>query len=317
MTVFVPRRACLRNAPRPPSGMRLLFPMLALATTSLTAAPSWNYPEAQKGNVTDDYHGTKVPDPYRWMENLDLPQTTQWVQTENALTFGFLESLPERALFRNRLTKLWNFPRYGLPFKEGGQYFFTKNDGLQNQAVLYVQTSLETAPRVLLDPNTLGSDGTIALTTTAVSPDARWLAYGTAAAGSDWNEFRVRAVETAKDTEDVLKWTKFSGISWTKDNAGFVYSRFPEPKVAEGTGATFSELANQRLCYHRLGTPQSEDRVLFEVPAEPKWFVHGEVAEDGKSLIIELSRGDTVNTLLNYVDLGDPSPYPQLGKQST
>ncbi len=286
--------------------MRTLLPFLALATASLSAAPAWNYPEAEKGNVVDNYFGTAVADPYRWMEELDLPQTKEWVKAENTLTFDFLEKLPERQIFHERLTKLWNYPRYGLPSKEGGQYFFTKNDGLQNQAVLYVQPSLDAAPRVLLDPNTLGTDGTVALSATDVSPDGQWLAYGTATAGSDWNEFRVRSVATGKDTEDYLKWIKFSSVSWTKDNAGFVYSRFPEPKVEEGTKATFSELANQRLYYHRLGTPQSTDRLIFEIPEQPKWFVHGGVTEDGHYLIISTSRGDTNNTLVSYIDLGDP-----------
>jgi len=286
--------------------MRSLFPILALTACTVSAAPTWKYPEAPRENVADDFFGTQVADPYRWLEELDLPRTKDWVQAENALTFGFLESMPERAVFHDRLKTLWNYARYGLPFKEGGLYFFTKNDGLQNQSVLYVQPSLDAAPRVLLDPNTLGTDGTIALTATAVSSDGKWLAYGTAAAGSDWNEFRVRAVDTGKDTDDVLKWAKFSGISWTKDNAGFVYSRYPEPKVEEGNKATFSELAGQRLYYHRLGAPQSDDRLLFEVPEQPKWFVHGHVTEDGHYLIIQLSRGDTTNTLISYVALGDP-----------
>ena len=179
---------------------------------------------------SDNYHGTTVADPYHWLEDLDSPETRQWVEAENALTFGLLEKLPERAPFRERLTALWDYARFGLPFKEGGKYFFTKNEGLQNQAVLYVKSSLEAEPRILLDPNSLSTDGTVALSTMSVSPDGRWLAYGVAAAGSDWTEIHVRDIETGKDTEELLKWIKFSGASWTKDGGGFFYSRYPGAK---------------------------------------------------------------------------------------
>ncbi len=254
----------------------------------------------------DVYHGKEVPDPYRWLEDLDSPQTAAWVEAQNKLTFGFLETLPQRAAFRERLTSLWNYARIGIPTKEGGRYFFSQNSGLQNQAVYYVQEKLGGEPRVLIDPNTLAQDGTVALTTARVSRDGKWVAYGTAAAGSDWNEFRVRSVDTGRDTADHVQWVKFSGLGWTKDNAGFFYSRYPTPKVDAGTGKTFSALEHQRLYYHRLGTPQSEDRLMHEVAAEPKWFVRGAVTEDGRFVVIYIDRGSSSENLLRYIDLGDP-----------
>ena len=271
----------------------------------------WTYPPAARGDVVDDYHGAKVAEPYRWLEDLDSPATRAWVAAENKLTFDFLKELPQRAWFHERLTQLWNFPRYGLPFKEGGRYFFTKNDGLQNQAVLYVQSALGAEPRMLLDPNVLAKDGTVALTSIQVSHDGRWLAYGTAAAGSDWTEFRVRNVETGQDTNDRIQWVKFSDPAWTRDSRGFFYSRFPATK-AEGTGTTFSELAHQQVYYHRLGTPQAEDKLTFAYPDEPKWFVGAEVTEDGRYAVVSIRRGDSNNNLLRIIALGDPAT-PEVG----
>ncbi len=279
--------------------------LLPLVATPLSAADHV-YPAAPRGDQVDVYHGTRVADPYRWLEDLDSPQTAAWVAAQNKLAFGFLESLPQRAKFQSRLTALWNYERIGLPAKEGGRYFFSKNSGLQNQAVYFVQENFAAAPRVLIDPNTLAADGTVALTATRVSPDGKWVAYGTAAAGSDWNEFRVRSVDTGKDTDDVIKWVKFSGVSWTRDNAGFFYSRYPAPAADAGTGKTFSGLEHQRLYYHKLGTPQREDRLIHEVAAEPKWFVRGGVTEDGRYLVITINRGSSSENLLRYADLGDP-----------
>ena len=283
--------------------------MLFAAALPLSGSPSrsWDYPPAPPGPVVDDYHGEKVADPYRWLEDLDSAPTRAWIEAENKLTFDFLATLPQRAVFHERLTRLWNYPRFSLPFKEGGQYFFTKNDGLQNQAVLYVQAVRGAAPRLLLDPNTLARDGTVALTATAVSHDGQWLAYGTAAAGSDWNEFRVRSIATGKDTADVIRWVKFSDPSWTRDSQGFFYSRFPEPKVDRDTGKTFSELAHQKIYYHRLGTPQADDPMILEIADQPKWFVNASATEDGRYAVVSIGRGDSDNNLLRVIDLGDPA----------
>ncbi len=283
----------------------VLLPVVVVAVAAQPKLPV-NYPSSARVEQSDDYHGTVVADPYRWLEDLDSPQTAAWVQAQNDLTFGFLAALPQRARFAERLTALWNFERVGLPEKEGGRYFFHRNSGLQNQAVYYVQESLTAEPRVLIDPNALARDGTVALTSVRPSPDGRWVAYGTAAAGSDWNEFRVRSVDTGQDTTDVVRWVKFSGLSWTKDNRGFFYSRYPEPVATAGAAKTFGALTNHRLYYHRLGTPQSEDRLVYEVPQEPKWFVGGGATEDGRFAVISLSRGAAAENIVFVVDLGDP-----------
>jgi prolyl oligopeptidase len=177
-----------------------------------------------------------------------------------------VRQVPELAAIQARLTKLWNYERYRTPFKQGGRYFYSKNDGLQNQNVLYTLTSLDATPAVLLDPNTLSADGTVALAGIAVSDDWNLLAYGLATAGSDWQEWKVRDVQTGTDLSDQVKWVKFSGASWTKDGGGFFYSRYPEPKV--NAGETFAELANQRLYYHKLASPQSADRLVAEEAIE-------------------------------------------------
>ncbi len=173
----------------------------------------------------DDYHGTAVRDPYRWLEDVDSEATAAWVQAQNEVTFGYLESIPERERLRQRLTELWNYERYSTPFKEGGRYFFFKNDGLQDQSVMYKQSSLEADPEVLLDPNTFSEDGTVALSTLALSEGGELMVYGTSSSGSDWREFHVRDVETGSDLEDHLRWIKFSGASWTHDDEGFFYTR--------------------------------------------------------------------------------------------
>jgi prolyl oligopeptidase len=269
-------------------------------------ARQWNYPPAPRGDVVDIYHGVPVADPYRWLEDLDSPRTRAWVEEENALAFGVLRSLPRRAGLRDRLARLWNYPRYGLPFKEGGLTFFTRNNGLQNQAVFCVQSPSDAAPRVLLDPNTLSADGTVALASAAVSHDGARLAYATAAAGSDWNEIRVRDVATGADAPDLIRWVKFSEPSWTRDGRGFFYSRFPEPKSAPGTRETFGELSHETVYYHLLGSPQGRDRPVFAMPDEPKWFVNADATEDGRYAVITIGRGDSDNNLLRVADLGDP-----------
>ncbi|HEY6229481.1 MAG TPA: S9 family peptidase, partial [Verrucomicrobiae bacterium] len=169
------------------------------------------YPEAPKGAQVDDYHGTKVADPYRWLEDPDSPESRAWIEAENKITFDFLGKIPEREKIRARLTELWNYERFGIPFREGGHYFITRNDGLQNQSVLYKLDSLNSDLKLLLDPNKLSSDGTVALKGSAISEDGKLMAYGLSTAGSDWEEWKVRDVATAKDLDDDLKWVKFSG----------------------------------------------------------------------------------------------------------
>lgn len=287
------------------------FLLMSLCTSSAIshAAPSgpWAYPPSKAGSVVDEYHGSRVADPYRWLEDLDSPETAGWVTAQNRLTQGFLGSLPGVAAFRERLTKLWNYPRAGVPFREGGRTFFSRNSGLQNQSVLFVQDRAGAAPRVLIDPNTLAADGTVALTSVNVSRDGRLLAYGTAAAGSDWNEIRVRSVDDGRDSADLVKWVKFSTLGWTRDGKGFFYSRYPTPEVDAGTGKTFSRLENHSVYYHRLGTPQAQDVLIHAIPAEPKWLLRATTTDDGRYVVIRVNRGSASENLLRYIDLGDPT----------
>ncbi len=281
--------------------LALLFSVLAL---SLVASPGpWKYPAAVRGNVVDDYHGTKVADPYRWMESIDSPEVKAWIAAERELTAEALAQMPERAAIRARLTQLWNFPRLGLPGKQGGHYFFSKNDGLQNQSVLYVQDSLAGASRVLIDPNALSTDGTVALGATAVSPDGKWLGYGLKAAGSDWVEFFVRDLGTGQDTTDRVQWVKFSNLNWTEDSRGFFYSRYPD--VAKGD-KLFGKLVNGKVYYHRLGTPQADDVLVFELPEHPEWFIGAGLTEDGRYQLLYLSQPALTKNAIYYRDLVDP-----------
>ncbi|MCI0749829.1 MAG: prolyl oligopeptidase family serine peptidase [Nevskiales bacterium] len=278
-----------------------------MAGTAAAAAAAFEYPPSPRGTVVDDYHGTKVADPYRWLEETDSSETVNWVKAQNRLTFSFLEDLPDRGPLRRRLTALWDHERYGVPQREAGRLFFTRNNGLQNQSVLYVQDSEQAQPRALLDPNELSRTGTVALTQWKVSPDARYLAYGLAQSGSDWNEFRVREVASGRDTGDRLTRIKFSSIAWTRDSRGFYYSRYPEPSSDNPTAGPFETLAHQKLYYHRLGTPQSEDRLIVERPDEPHWGFSAEVTDDGLFCFITIEQGTDRRNRLYYQYLG-PNP---------
>ena len=264
----------------------------------------FDYPEARKSDQSDDYHGTLVPDPYRWLEDPDSPESRAWIEAENALTFGFLEKIPARASIAERLTTLWNYERFGTPYLQGGRYFYGRNDGLQNQSVLYVAESLDAEPRVLLDPNTLSDDGTVALAGYAISDDGQSLAYGLSAAGSDWNEWHVRDVATGADRDDHLRWVKFSGASWAKDGSGFYYSRYDAPKEGEEL-----QQANyfQKLCFHRLGTEQAEDVLVYERPDQKEWGFSGGVSEDGAYLVISVRQGTEPKNRLFYKPLAEPN----------
>ena len=285
---------------------------LALVAGSLSAQtasnPPLTYPAAARGTQVDDYHGTTIADPYRWLEDVDAPATKAWVDAENKLTDSFMATIPERPAIKNRLTQLWNYARYSAPFKENDRYFYFQNTGLQNQSVLYVQDGRNATPRVLLDPNTLSSDGTVALSGTAASDDGRLLAYSLSTSGSDWQELHVRNVDTGRDLADVVKWVKFSGISWTHDNKGFFYSRYDEP--TSGNKMTNTN-RNHKLYYHRVGQPQSRDERVYDRPDQPDWLFDGTVSDDGQYLIITVSQGTDVRTRLYFVDLDNPGK-PQI-----
>jgi prolyl oligopeptidase len=279
--------------------------VLVVTMTACQAAtqPNMTYPESKKGDVVDDYFGTKVPDPYRWMEDLDSPEVAAWVAAQNQLTFGYLEKLPMRERFKQRITELWDYPKVGLPVREGGRYFYQKNSGLQRQSPLYVRATLTSEPSLVIDPNVLSPDGTLSLQQWSPSPDGKHVAYGLSEGGADWQTLHVRDVESGKDLPDQVKWMRFSDISWTQDSKGFFYSRYPEPpkdKVLEAA------LSGHALYYHRIGTPQSEDRLIYERRDMPTWFVFGSTTEDGRYLLIFLAKGSDNNNRLYYVDLGDP-----------
>ncbi|MGB7058717.1 MAG: prolyl oligopeptidase family serine peptidase [Geitlerinemataceae cyanobacterium] len=265
-----------------------------------SAANPFSYPETRKIDRVDEYHGVTVADPYRWLEDPDSDETKAWVDAQNRVTFGYLEQIPQRDRLKERITQLWNYEKYSTPFKEGNRYFYFKNDGLQNQSVLYVLPSLDGEPRVLLDPNTLSEDGTVALSSYAISEDGNFLAYGLSSSGSDWQEWKVRDIETGEDLADRLQWIKFSGASWTHDNRGFFYSRYDEPNES-----TQYEDINyfQKLYYHRLGTEQSEDLLIYDRPDEKEWGFRGFVTEDGNYLIISVWKGTEPKNLLFYKDL--------------
>jgi prolyl oligopeptidase len=271
--------------------------------TALYAGP-FEYPQTKKVDQVDDYHGVKVPDPYRWLEDdvRTSKDVADWVTAENKVTFGYLGAIPERETIKNRLTTLWNYEKFSVPFKRNGRYFFSKNDGLQNQSVYYTMNSLTDKPRVLLDPNTWSKDGTVALAGLSVSDDAKYLAYAIAEAGSDWISWHVVDVESGTVLPDEIRWSKFSGASWTKDGKGFFYSRYPEP-----AGDKFHSLnRNQTLYYHRLGTPQSSDVVVYARPDQPEWSIGGDVTEDGRYLIITMSKGTAEKYQVVVKDLGEP-----------
>ncbi|MEH2280530.1 MAG: prolyl oligopeptidase family serine peptidase [Nostoc sp.] len=270
------------------------------------------YPTSDKSNQADNYHGTLVADPYRWLEDPDSEETRTWIEAQNQVTFSYLSEIPAREKIKQRLTKLWDYEKYGIPFKEGeslrdgssDRYFYFKNDGLQNQSVLYTLKTLDDQPKVLLDPNKLSEDGTVALSGLSISENGKLLAYGLSSSGSDWQEWKVRDVETGEDLQDHLKWIKFSGASWTHDHQGFFYSRYDEPNEK-----TQLEDVNyyQKLYYHQLGKPQSEDVLIYHRPDQKEWGFSGGVTEDGRYLIISIWLGTDSKNLVFSKDLTNPN----------
>ncbi|MDJ0724969.1 MAG: prolyl oligopeptidase family serine peptidase [Prochloraceae cyanobacterium] len=261
-----------------------------------------SYPQSPPGHAIDSYGDIQVKDPYRWLEDPNSEATKAWIAAQNKLTFSYLESIPSREKIKNRITKIWNYEKYNIPFQKGKRYFYFKNDGLQNQSVLYTLTSLEAEPKVLIDPNKLSEDGTVSLSGISVSEDGNLIAYGISRSGSDWQEWKVRDVETGKDLADRIEWVKFSRASWTKDNRGFFYSRYDEPNES-----TKLEDTNfyQKLYYHSLGTPQSEDVLIYDRQDKKEWGFSGKVSDDGSYLIISVWRGTESKNLIFYKDLRD------------
>ena len=277
----------------------------ALATTCLATLPALavaglDYPAAARGDHVDQYHGIAVPDPYRWMEEIDSPQTRSWVQAQAKVSGDYLAALPHRDEIARRLKAIWNYERWSAPEKYGSNWFYLHNDGLQNQAVLYVTSDPADKGRVLLDPNALSTDGTVSLRDMAISDDGRLLAYALSDGGSDWQIWHVRDVATGKDLPDTLRWSKAGGGSWLKDGSGFYYTVYDAPRAADVLKA-----ANQyeKLYLHRLGTTQAQDVLTYTRRDDPDWFVAGTVSDDGHYLIIQANHGDEVQNTLLVQDL--------------
>jgi len=250
------------------------------------------YPVTKKVDTVDDYFGTKVPDPYRWLENDTSEATAEWVKKQNQVTNDYLSKIPFREKIREKLMKIWNYPKYGIPFREGPWYFYNKNNGLQNQSVLYVRKGLNGDPRVLMDPNTFSPDGTIALAGISASHDGKYLAYSIARSGSDWNVVHVMEIESGKVLADTLNWVKFFGAAWQKD--GFYYSRFEEPRAGEELTV---QNKNQKVFYHTIGTPQKSDRLVYENKKFPDRNFRAQTTEDERFLIIYESESSSGNAL--------------------
>ncbi|MDE0853720.1 MAG: prolyl oligopeptidase family serine peptidase [Nevskia sp.] len=277
--------------------------MSLLLAAGAPAAERLSYPPAARGEVVDQYHGVQVPDPYRWMEDIDSPQTRAWVEAEAALSSGYLAAIPGRDRIAARMRGIWNFERWSAPVKHGPWWIYAHNDGLQNQSVLFATRDPKDKGKVLLDPNTLSADGTVSLRESAVSDDGRYFAYALSQAGSDWQVWRVRDVASGQDLPDELRWSKAGGGSWRKDGSGFYYTVYDAPKEGE-----LLKAANQyeKLYFHKLGTPQSADTLVYTRSDDPDWFVGGEVTDDGRYLIISASYGDQVQNTLLVQDLSAP-----------
>ena len=252
------------------------------------------YPETARGEVVDNYFGTEVPDPYRWLEDDNSEATAAWVAAENAVTEDYLSQIPFRNAIRERLTQLWNYPKEGAPSKHGDWYYYYYNDGLQNQSVLCRTQQPGEAGEVFLDPNTLSEDGTVALSAVSFSKNGRYFAYAAAASGSDWVEIRVMDTETKALTEDRIEWVKFSGAVWAPDSKGFYYSAYDAPK--EGVYSAQNQF--QKVYYHKLGTPQTADRLIYEDKAHPLRYFSAWPSEDGKWLFVIASEGTSGTEIL-------------------
>jgi len=262
---------------------KLLIGALALMIMAACSPQQtgYNYPETRKTDTVDLYFGTKVSDPYRWLEDDNSAETKEWVKAQNEVTFGYLEQIPFRETIKERLTEIYNYPKQSTPIEAGGYYFFSKNDGLQNQSVYYIQEDINSEPRVILDPNTLSEEGTVAVSSIGISRDGKYCAYGLSEGGSDWVEIFVKNIETGEEMDDHIQWVKFSGISWYKN--GFFYGRYKEPEEGE-------QLTNvneyQMLYYHKIGTPQSEDKLIYQHKTNPKAMYNAAVTDDEKYMFL-------------------------------
>ena len=300
--------------------MRPIVPLTALAVAAVALSPAAAqtsamtspivYPATARDAIVDEQFGVKVADPYRWLEN-DVrtdPNVAAWVAAENAVTDAYVATLPGRDVLKARLKQLIDYERFGAPTKRGNRYFYAHNSGLQNQAVLFVRDGLDGAARVLIDPNSWAKDGATALGEYDISEDGKRLAYAIQDGGTDWRTVKVLDVDTGKTLDDTIEWVKFSGLSWAKDGSGFYYSRFPAPPE----GRKFQSLnENQAVYFHRLGTPQSADTLVYATPDHPKWGHGAVVTDDGKWLVISTTQGTDNRNDVTVIDLTAPKPAPR------
>jgi prolyl oligopeptidase len=296
--------------PRPTVSHVVAASVMAALSPLSAGADSISYPTTRKIEQVDTYHGVKVEDPYRWLEDDNSPETKAWVEAQNKVTFAYLDKLPERDKIKRRLTELWSYERFGLPFKEGGRYFWTRNDGLQAQDVLFTAASLKHEPKVLIDPNTLTKDGTQALAAYRVSPDGKYIAYAISAGGSDWREWRVREIATGKDLNDAVKWSKFSRVTWTRDGKGFFYVRYDAPKEGDSLKGVN---AFPKVFYHRLGAAQDADVLVYHRPDNGELGLDTRATDDGKYLLITVWHGTDRKNDLFWLPLAADGGY-QPGK---
>jgi prolyl oligopeptidase len=280
---------------------------VALALVSadrLGAEPSISYPASKTVDVVDDYHGTAVADPYRWLEHIDSSDTQSWIEAQNRVTEKYLDALQLRQALQKRITELWNYPKVSVPAREGGRLWYRKNNGLQRQPLVYAKDTPDAAPVLVIDPNALSPDGSRSLAQTMPSPDGRLLAYSVAESGVDWETIYVRDLNTGRDLTDVVAWARYARIAWTHDGKGFFYSRYPAP----GAGPERQSPSGvHQLYYHRLGTPQAADRLIYCDDEHPQWFVRGRVTGDGRYLIVRISQGSGRRNRLYYLDLQNPT----------
>jgi prolyl oligopeptidase len=284
--------------------------VLSASALAHSGAQKLDYPKPHTVDQVDDYFGTKVADPYRWMENVDAPEVKQWVDAENTLTRSYLDAIPGRDALKSRLMALTNYERFSAPSRYGKRYVYSHNTGLQNQSILFWQEGLEGPPHVLIDPNTLSADGTVALGGLSITDDGSLMAYGLQEAGSDWVTWHVRNISTGQDLPDVVAWSKFSGAAWLKDNSGFFYEGYERPDKI--TKENSLKIANyfHKVYFHKLGTPQSEDTLVFDRPDDKELNVGASVTDDGRYLILHQTRGTSPNNQITIKDLAHPEAAP-------
>src|SRR5712691_6539030 len=277
--------------------------LIVLTCGTSLFAQSVKYPQPRRSDVADNYFGTTVADPYRWMEDLNAPELKQWVDAENAVTFKYLDSLPVRDVLKKRITELWNYPKVTMPRYEGRHWFYNRNSGLQRQSVVFTRETLNGPETVALDPNSLSPDGAVALSMLVPAPDAQHFAYGQSEGGSDWSTYYVRELGTGKQLPDVIRWVKFSGLAWTEDGKGFFYGRYPEPRAGK---ALEDAVRDKKIYYHALGTPQSADRLIYERPEEPMLFIDADIDETGRYVFFQTNKGTSNKNELFVKDLVNP-----------